>query len=133
MAGVRDRVGMLCDQLSRWPDLRGIIRDAGAGGELDELLAALDSEGEPDPDRMLAWVQAIDDACARKKGLVGITSGEKSFRPLPPGPAGDLDCRAWVCPRGRCDRVVLSEETRTSPVCAAANGTPMSAFTLPPS
>jgi hypothetical protein len=40
-------MGMLCDRLSRWPDLRGVIRDAGAGAELDELLAALGGEGEP--------------------------------------------------------------------------------------
>jgi hypothetical protein len=52
--GARDRVGMLCDQLSRFPDLHGIIRDAGAGGELDELLAALGGEDEPDKDQVLA-------------------------------------------------------------------------------
>jgi hypothetical protein len=132
VAGARDRVGMLCDQLSRWPDLRGIICDAGAGGELDELLLALGGEGEPDHDRILAWVQAIEDTCARK-GLVGITSREHAFRPLPPGPFEASGLRAWVCPRGRCDRVVLPDEVQAAPVCAVAGETPMSPFTLPPS
>jgi hypothetical protein len=93
---------MLCDQLSRWPDLRGIVRDAGATAELVELLAALGGEGEPDQDWMLAWVQAIEDACARK-GLTGITSREHAFRPLPTGLSAASGSRAWVCPRGRSE------------------------------
>jgi hypothetical protein len=129
--GARDRVGMLCDQLSRFPDLRGIIRDASADGELEKLLAALGGQDEPDQDQMLAWVQAIEDACARK-GLAGITSRGKAFRPLPTGLSAASGFPVWVCPRGRCDRVVLPEEAQTPPVCAVAGGTPMSAFTLPP-
>ena len=133
MEGARYRVGMLCDQLSRFPDLQGIIRDAGTGGELDELLAALGGEDEPDQDQILGWVQAIEDACARN-GLVGITSREYAFRPLPIGLSATADFPAWVCPRGRCDRVVLSDEAQqTPPVCAAVGETPMNAFTLRPS
>jgi hypothetical protein len=132
MQGVRDRVGMLCDQLSRWPDLDGIIRDGGAGGELDELLAALGGEDEPDKDRLLAWVQDIEDACA-SKGLVGITSREHAFRPLPEGLFAAHGSRAWVCPRGRCDRVVLPEDAQAPPVCAVAGGAPMKALVLPSS
>jgi hypothetical protein len=151
----RDRVGMLCDQLSRFPDLYDIIRDAGAGGELDKLLDALSGEDEPDEDQALVWLQAIDDACARK-GLAGITSREHAFRPLPPGlppsrfhplsrwlslPLGKLpvpvspdpSSDAWVCPRNLCARVVLPEETQTRPVCAVADGTSMRPFALPPS
>jgi hypothetical protein len=123
---------MLCDQLSRWPELHGIIHGAGAGGELDKLLAALGSEDEPDQDQMLNWVQAIDDACARKR-LTGITSREHAFRPLPTGLSAACSSLAWVCPRSQCDRVVLPEETQTPRICAVAGGTPMSAFTLPPS
>jgi len=131
MAAARDGAGILCGQLSRWPDLHGIIRDAGAGGELDKLLAALGGEDEPDQDQVLAWLQVIEDACA-SKGLVGITSREHAFRPLPAGlfPASDLS--AWVCPRGRCDRVVLPDEAQAPPACVVAGGTPMRPFTLPP-
>lgn len=125
-------MGILCDQLSRWPELHGIIRDAGAGRELDELLAALRGEDEPDQGRMLAWVQVIEDACARK-GLTGITSREHAFRPLPAGLSAAPGSGAWVCPRGRCDRVVLPEEAQAPPACAVARGTPMSVFALPPS
>lgn len=132
MEGARARVGMLCDQLSRWPDLHGVIRDAGAGGELDELLAALGAQEDPHQDQILVWLQAIEDACARK-GLAGITSREHAFRPLPAGLYEDPDFPAWVCPRGRCDRVALPEEERTPPVCAVAGGTPMRVFVLPPS
>lgn len=129
MEGVRNRVGMLCDQLSRFPDLHDVIRDAGADGELDKLLAALGGVDEPDEDQVLVWLQAIEDACARK-GLAGVTSREHAFRPPFPGVS---DSWAWVCPRGRCDRVVLPEKARTPPVCAMDGGTPMTPFTLPPS
>lgn len=126
----RNRVGMLCDQLSQWPDLRDIILDAGAGGELDELLTALGAEDEPDQDLMLACVRAIENACARK-GLAGITSRDKAFRPLPPGTSPIPGLRAWVCPWGRCDRVVLPEETQAPPVCVVGNGTSMDPFAPP--
>jgi hypothetical protein len=128
----RDRVGMLCDQLSRFPDLHDIIRNAGADKELDGLLAALGGAGELDQERMLAWLQAIEDACARK-GLAGITSREHGFRPLPAGLSATSNIPVWVCPRGRCDRVVLPEEAQTPPVCAVTGGTPMMPFALPPS
>lgn len=130
MAEARGRMGMLCDQLSRWPDLPSIIRSAGAGGDLDELLAALGAEDEPDQGRMLAWIQAIEEACART-GLVGITSRDKAFHPLPPGVSPDSRVRAWVCPRGRCGRVVLPEETQTPPVCVVGGGTPMRTHITP--
>lgn len=97
---------MLCDQLSRWPNLHGVICGAGADGDWTGLLAAL---GEPEQDRMLAWAQGIEDACARK-GLASITSREHALRPLPTGMFAAPDSRAWVCLRGRCDRVVLPEE-----------------------
>jgi hypothetical protein len=98
---------MLCDQLSRFPDhLPDIIRSGGAGQELDELLAALGGEDEPDKDQMLAWLNDIEDACA-SEGLAGVTSREHAFRPLPPG-YETSGPQAWVCPRGRCDRVVLT-------------------------
>lgn len=155
MEQVRDRLGMLCDQLSRFPDLHDIIRAAGAGGHLDKLLAALKGEDKLDENQVFAWLQAIDDACVRS-GLAGITSRERAFHPLPPGfgslpsgfyepsdelPGGDdqdegvsgSDPQAWVCPRGRCDRAVLPEEVRILRVCAAAGGTPMRPFTLPQS
>lgn len=106
MEGVRNRVGMLCDQLSRFPDLHDVICDAGADGELDKLLAALGGVDEPDEDQVLGWLQAIEDACARK-GLAGITSREHAFRPRPPGcprpPSSRCGCvrragaTAWCC------------------------------------
>jgi hypothetical protein len=71
MVGVRDRMGLLCDQLSRWPDLDGIIRDAGAGAELEALLAVLGGEGESDEDRVAGWVEAIEDACTQKGARAG--------------------------------------------------------------
>jgi len=131
MVGVRDQVGLLCGQLSNWPSLDGIIRDAGAGTELDALLAVLGSDDAPDPVRVAGWVETIEDACARK-GLAGITSREYIFRPLPAGLSGTPGAQAWVCPRGRCDRVVLPEETVPTPVCAVAGGAAMSPFTVPP-
>ena len=129
--GVRERVGSLCEQLSRWPSLEGIVRGAGAGGELDALLAALGGGGEPDPEQVARWVEAIGSACARK-GLVAVTTRGHPFRPLPAGLRDTPAVRAWVCPRDRCDRVVLPEEAEAAPVCAIAGMAPMTVFTLPP-
>jgi hypothetical protein len=134
MVGVRDQAGLLCDQLARWPELAGTIRKAGAGAELDGLLAALAGQEEPDPREMAAWLAAIEGACA-SLGLAGVTNREYAFRPLPRGFSGGAEDLGWVCPRDRCDRVVLPEEAEagTVPTCAAAGGTPMTAFTAPSS
>ncbi len=128
--GVRERVGSLCEQLSRWPSLEGIIRDAGASGDLNALLAALNGDREPDPEQVASWAEAIESACARK-GLVGVTSRGYAFRPLPAGLRDMPTTRAWVCPRDLCDRVVLPEEA-AAPVCAIAGRAPMTPFSLPP-
>jgi hypothetical protein len=134
MVGVRDQTGLLCDQLARWPELAGIIHEAGAGAELDRLLAALAGQGEPDPRELAAWLAAIEGACAAL-GLAGVTSREHAFRPLPSGFSGGAEQLGWVCPRDRCDRVVLPEEAKpgTVPTCAVGGGTPMTAFTAPSS
>lgn len=132
MREARERLGALCDQLSRWPKLHRIIRDAGAGNELDALLTSLGSNDDLDQDQMLFWVEAIEEACGRK-GLVGITTRDKVFRLLPDGLSAPGAPRAWVCPRDRCDRVVLPGDTQIPLTCAVSGGTPLRPFDLPPS
>ena len=121
-------MGSLCSGLSRWASLDGVIRGAGAGPELDELLTAIGGEG-PDPKRARVLLDAIEEACKRR-GLDGVTR-ESKFRPLPFGPS-ESGIEGWVCPRGWCDRVVLAEETDDPPVCAVAGGMPMKGFRVSP-
>ncbi|MET9073380.1 hypothetical protein ABZX95_14655 [Streptomyces sp. NPDC004232] len=118
---VSDRVGMLCDQLSRWPELATTIRDGGAQAQLAELLTLLAGRSAPDDRRVSALIDAIEDACARQ-GLPGLT---RRLPSLPPGlgtarrTPQDGEPAGWTCPLDRCSRVVLPEETPSAPICAA--------------
>jgi hypothetical protein len=76
-AGLRGRVGLLCEQLSRWPSLRTIIGDAGAHTELADLLAVLAHPREPEADRVRTLLDAIEKACVGV-GLTGLTSRTKA-------------------------------------------------------
>jgi len=130
---LRDRVGLLCEQLSRWPTLHATIRDAGAHTELDELLTILAAPKEPDRDRVLTLIDAIDQACT-KVGLAGLTSRTKALSAgltLPGGLEGDPSLAGWTCPLHRCERVVISQEVDGTPTCAARQNTPMTPYVLP--
>jgi hypothetical protein len=122
---VRDRLGSLCAELSRWASLDGIIRGAGAGPELDELLTAIGGGGL-DPKRAQVLLDAVEEACKRR-GLDGVTR-ESRFRPLPKGTSVSSLGESWVCPRGCCDRVVLAEETDDPPMCTVTGGRRMKRF-----
>lgn len=125
---VRDRLGSLCVELSRWGQLENFIRESGAASELDELLAAVSGE-RLDPERALVLLEGIGEAC--KRG--GLDWPPRSrFRSLPPGMSAPPAVESWVCPRGYCDRVVLADETGDSRVCRTAGRIPMRSFRLPP-
>jgi len=125
----RGRLGTLCSELSRWHSLDGIIRANGAGQELDELLAAGPAPGL-DPDRGPLLLDAIDEACKRA-GLDGFSRGA-GYRPLPPGAALVAGTDSWVCPLGRCDRVVLAEEATAVPACAVGGNAALRRFLVDP-
>lgn len=114
---VRDRLGLVCEQLSRWPKVEGIVRGAGGGEALDALLAALATDTAPNAERLDEWISAIEDA-ARRAGLQGIAS---RFRQVPTEPAEE-----WGCPRGHCDRLSsLSEIPEAPSACWIAGSTPL--------
>ncbi|MCX4773714.1 hypothetical protein [Streptomyces sp. NBC_01285] len=116
---VGERVAALCGELSRWPELATMIRDAGALPQLSELLALLANRSEPDERHVTALIDVIEDACARQ-GLPALTRRVPS---LPPGTGADTrGIAGWTCPLGRCSRVVLQDETPHPPTCAAARG-----------
>jgi hypothetical protein len=124
---VRDQLGILCVELSRWDQLDSLIRDGGAAAELDELLGAV-SGAKLQTERALVLLAAIAEAC-RRSGLDWPPGGR--FGPLPSGLSTPPTVDGWVCPRGYCDRVVLAAETSHSPVCQAGR-TPMKPYRLAP-
>jgi len=131
---LRDRVGLLCDQLSRFPTLHTTITNAGAHTELAELLTTLAGSHEPDQDCVLALIDAIDHACT-KVGLAGLTSRIKTLDAslnLPGGLEADSGLAGWTCPLQRCSRVVILQEADGTPTCAARHNTPMTPYILPP-
>ncbi|MFF2409593.1 hypothetical protein [Streptomyces sp. NPDC058092] len=107
------------------------IRNAGAGNELDELLAMPSGGAGVDAKRAKALLDAIDDACARY-GLAAVTVRSYGDAQLPAGfgrPPATVEQDKWICPQGFCGRVVFSEEAPTPPACAAG-GIPMAPFRL---
>lgn len=142
MKGIRDRLGQLCDQLTRHGSMATEIDAAGAGPELRELLAhlaaATDAGTPVHGERLGELLDTIEDACARH-GLVTLdVRSPADARPgsarLPPGFGPPTDggatngtVDAWVCPWGRCGRVVFPEETTGRPTCAAG-AAPLHAF-----
>ncbi|MBV1956631.1 MULTISPECIES: hypothetical protein [Streptomyces] len=145
MNDVRDRLGVLCDQLTRHRTMAAEIEAAGAGPQLEELLGLLptapDASGAPaSTARLGALLDAIEDACARHgladldvRGLEHLRSADARLPPgfaLTPGgtPAAGADpVDAWVCPWSHCGRVVFPEEATARPACAAG-GTPLRAY-----
>jgi len=135
MSTLRARLAVLCEQITRHTDMDQTIRNAGAEAQLDELLSAVrDTSVGPDPDRLTALLEEIDDACARY-GVVGVTSRVKQLTPQPlpngysplvPGLGdGQNEPPVWVCPLQRCTRVVFDDEATTGPMCAAGGNVPM--------
>ena len=123
MVRFRERIGVLCAQLSRWSSLADIVRDGGAGDALDELMAAVRGSAPQEPDQLVRLLDAVEEACARC-GLAGVTNRGNRPSALPPGLSGSVVGRArpaWVCPCSCCERVVFAEEAATAPVCAMAD------------
>lgn len=99
---VGERVAALCGELSRWPELATMIRDAGALPQLSELLALLANRAAPDERHVAALIDVIEDACARQ-GLPALTRRVPSLPPgmgadtggLPGGPARWAGAAGW--------------------------------------
>lgn len=125
MSRVRERLGVLCDQVTRHATMAETIRNAQAGEALDRVLAALRGDAEVGDKELRLLLDAIDDACAAH-GLAPVTvRGGRGYEPLPVG-MGQVDPEPepvkWGCPHGKCGRMVYAEETDSTPVCAVSGG-----------
>jgi len=120
MNSVRARLGNLCDQITLHPSLVRAIRDAEAGTALDEVLTLVQGADTPDPGRLARLLEEIEQACAGMGVVLGVT---KRFTPLPElsADADTAEPPTWICPAGRCARIVFDEETGAAgpPHCAA--------------
>lgn len=119
------RIEHLCDQLSRWPNVKATIAAGDGGADLQELAELLQGNGEIDDSQVRALLEKIGDAAA-SCGLPGVTSRPRG--PIPSLPLGmfppkpDPRVAIWTCPlHHRCSRVVLSGEVVP---CGAGDGVP---------
>ena len=125
MSVLRRRLAALCDQITQHADMDQAIRAAGAGAQLDALLAAIQATDTSDPDVLTKLLDEIEDACARD-GLAGVTTALKQYTPLPGGfHDGQQEPATWVCPLWQCTRVVFDDEVPAIPLCAAGGNIPM--------
>ncbi|MEU0525230.1 hypothetical protein [Streptomyces niveus] len=137
--GARNRLGVLCDQLTRHGSMTAEIEAAGAGPQLRELLDLVrGGAATADGVREKELLDTIEDACVRH-GLSALDVREYGNARLPLGfglPPDEQVARAWVCPWGNCGRVVLPETGATgvtdapTPTCAAG-GEPLRAYPGP--
>lgn len=144
-AEVRNRIGILCRQISRRPSLVTAIGEIGARPALDELLTALAGPAEPGQARIIELLDAIDHA-GKSRGLTGLTSPGKALDAghclppglvagpdsLPPGFSGAPKPIGWTCTLRRCDRVdVPAHAADGTPTCAASGNKPLRPYPEP--
>ncbi|MFE4606854.1 hypothetical protein ACFRK5_00640 [Streptomyces niveus] len=131
--GTRNRLGVLCDQLTRHDSMAAEIDTAGAGPQLRELLELVrGGAGEAAGAREAELLDSIEDACVRH-GLSALDVREYGDARLPggfglPTDEGPQTAKAWVCPWGDCERVVFPDEAGASAPRCAAGGEPLRAF-----
>lgn len=132
--GTRNRLGVLCDQLTRHESMAAEIETAGAGPQLRELLELIRSGAATAAGaRETELLDSIEDACVRH-GLSALDVREYGNARLPLGfglPSEESAARAWVCPWGNCGRVVLPDEAGASAPRCAAGDEPLRAFPAP--
>lgn len=132
--GTPNRLGVLCDQLTRHASMAAEIETAGAGPQLRELLELVRSgAGTAGGAREKELLDSIEDACVRH-GLSALDVREFGNARLPLGfglPSDEQVARAWVCPWGDCGRVVLPETGEESAPHCAAGGEPLRAYPAP--
>lgn len=128
--GARNRLGVLCDQLTRHASMAAEIDSAGAGPQLRELLELVRSgTATAEGAREAELLDTIEDACVRH-GLSALDVREYGNARLPIGfglPPDTGAAAAWVCPWGNCGRVVLPDEADAVPRCAVGDE-PLRAF-----
>lgn len=129
--GTPNRLGVLCDQLTRHESMAAEIDTAGAGPQLRELLELVRSgTATAGGARETELLDTIEDACVRH-GLSALDVREYGNAQLPLGfglPPEGGTASAWVCPWGNCGRVVLPDEAGASAPRCAAGDEPLRAF-----
>lgn len=115
----RARIESLCRQLNHGAAVTKAIRDGHGESALRSLLTLLGASTEPDNVALKTLLDEVDDAATRG-GLQGLTTVVRTTMPtLPLGVASPPDVIGWSCPLRRCSRVVLADESASTPLCAA--------------
>jgi hypothetical protein len=104
-----ERVGRLCLSLVRDRFLRVVLTEAGVTTAQWESLAEAVRSGAG-PETLAPLLDALEETAAAA-GVDGITTGGRSFQPLPDAAVGFRTVRGWRCPHPHpCDRVQLSRD-----------------------
>jgi hypothetical protein len=113
---LNQRLELLCEKLGSG-EVQQIAAELGVTPPLERVLGAVRDDR--------SWVEAavsadLDelDAAFKRWGLDGGLTGRfRSFRDLP-GTGGHPVVDVWMCPAGRCSRVVPAARDDPAPVCA---------------
>ena len=113
---VVDRIGRLCASLARDPELRTALNDVGLPPAHWDTLVEAVYDGA-DPDVLTLVLDAIEEAAAAA-GVDAITSGNRTFQPLPAAAPGFRTTHGWRCPHPHpCGRAEVRPGSGT-PTCS---------------
>jgi hypothetical protein len=113
---LNQRLELLCQKLGRG-EVQQIAEELGVAPPLERVLSAV-RNGEPwDAVAVSADLDELD-AAFKRWGLDGGLTGQfRSFSYLPATDAHPV-VDVWMCPAGRCSRVVPATRDDPTPVCA---------------
>lgn len=124
MEDLNQRLEQLCKKLGHG-EVQEIAAELGVTPPLERVLSAVRVGGSWDEASVAADLDELDAAFSRWGLDGGLTGQFRSFRVLP-GTGTHPVVDVWMCPAGRCSRVVAAARDDPAPVCAVTQAS----FTL---